>query len=133
VSVATIDEADVTENRVVSFALLPWYPASFLSSTRGWSVTAKGVYRELLDAQWDLGSLPADPGEIQALIGATKAEFKDWAAKIEAKFPICEDGRRRNLKLEDHRLHSIDRSRKAADSAKERWRKDPKRKSHASA
>jgi len=28
-----------------SLPMLPWFPANFLSATRGWSVTARGVYR----------------------------------------------------------------------------------------
>jgi uncharacterized protein YdaU (DUF1376 family) len=66
-------------------------------------VTAKGVYRELLDAQWELGGLPADPAELQRLIGATHAEWKNWNRLIERKFPIAADGVRRNPRLEEHR------------------------------
>ncbi len=86
---------------------LPWFPARFLSSTRGWSVTAKGVNRELIDCQWELGGLPADPAELQRLIGATNAEWKHWTALIEPKFPLHEDGRRRNLTTEEHRSRSL--------------------------
>jgi uncharacterized protein YdaU (DUF1376 family) len=109
---------------MISFALLPWYPANFMSSTRGWSLTAKGVYRELLDTQWEIGGLPADSAELQRLVGATNAEWKHWPALIELKFPICGDGLRRNTRLESHRENSIERSKKAANSANQRWNKD---------
>lgn len=105
-----------------SFALLPWYPSSFLSSTRGWSVTARGIYRELLDCQWDMGGLPSEGAELRQLIGATSTEWKAWPL-VEQKFPLCADGLRRNTKLEEHRQRSVERSRKAADSAREKWRK----------
>jgi uncharacterized protein YdaU (DUF1376 family) len=101
--------------------MLPWYPASFMSSTRGWSVTARGIYRELLDSQWEMLGLPADPTELRNLINATKAEWKEWP-RVESKFPLCADGLRRNPTLERHRQHSIERSQRAAASANERWR-----------
>jgi uncharacterized protein YdaU (DUF1376 family) len=87
---------------------LPWFPGRFLSSTRGWTVTARGIYRELLDAQWDRGALPANPAELRQLIGATAAEWKCWPLLVEAKFPLGEDGQRRNPTLEEHRSRSWD-------------------------
>jgi uncharacterized protein YdaU (DUF1376 family) len=109
--------------KIVSFALLPWYPASFYSSTRGWSLIARGIYRELLDTQWEIGGLPVDPFELQRLVGATKAEWKHWPT-VEPKFPTCSDGLRWNSKLERLREHSIERSKKAAASARQRWNKE---------
>ncbi len=86
--------------------MLPWYPGDFMRSTRGWSLTARGVYRELLDAQWDLGSLPPDVDELCVMIGATQEEWiKGWP-KCEPKFPVFEDGQRRNPRLEEHRSKS---------------------------
>lgn len=108
--------------KIVSFALLPWFPASFCSSTRGWPLTARGIYRELLDSQWEIGGLPVEPRELQQLIRATNAEWKYWP-KVEPKFPTCSDGLRWNAKLERMREHSIDRSKKAAASARQRWNK----------
>jgi uncharacterized protein YdaU (DUF1376 family) len=104
---------------------LPWFPARFLSSTRGWSVTAKGVYRELIDAQWELGALPANASELQRLIGATNTEWKHWSTLIEAKFPIDADGLRRNAPTEEHRARSLGiRERNRAGAGKtnaKRW------------
>lgn len=82
---------------------LPWWPRDFLASTRGWSVTAKGVYRECLDAQWDLGDLPASAADLQALIGATDAEWAGSWSKVEPKLPLTTWGTRRNPRLELHR------------------------------
>lgn len=88
--------------------MLPWFPGDFMRSTRGWPITAKGVYRELLDAQWDMESLPADPKELAELIGATTTEWRIGWLKCEAKFPVGEDGLRRNARLESHRVKSAD-------------------------
>lgn len=89
-------------------AMMPWFPGDFMRSTRGWSVTAKGVYRELLDAQWDMGNLPGDIEELCALIGATAGEWSKGWGKCESKFPLCGDGVRRNERLESHRAKSAD-------------------------
>jgi hypothetical protein len=68
---------------------------------------ARGCYRELLDAQWDLGSLPAESRELRQLIGATAAEWRvSWDPFVAQKFPIGADGRRRNPRLEQHRLRA---------------------------
>lgn len=108
-----------------SLPFLPWFPARFMSSTRGWSVTARGIYRELLDCQWEMGSLPANAVELQQMIGATPAEWKCWRGLVEVKFPLNADGRRRNSTLELHRAKSLDiRERNRAGAAKtnsKRW------------
>ena len=113
-----------------TFPMLPWYPANFISSTRGWSVTARGIYRELLDCQWEMPEgLPVDPGALQRLIGATAAEWKSWPL-VEPKFPVSADGLRRNPTLEKHRAHATHRSEKAAASAAEKWRQERARSAH---
>lgn len=92
----------------MSLAMMPWFPGDFMRSTRGWSVTAKGVYRELLDAQWDMGGLPPEPTELAETIRASASEWKAGWSKCSLKFPICEDGLRRNARLETHRSKSAD-------------------------
>lgn len=88
-----------------SLAMMPWFPGDFMRSTRGWSVTAKGVYRELLDAQWDMGDLPLDPEDLRQTIGATSEEWDIGWKKCESKFPVRRASRR-NWRLEAHRLKS---------------------------
>ena len=104
---------------------LPWYPDRFLSTHRGWSVTTKGVFRELYDCEWEMLSLPADPEELQQLIGATKAEWKTSWPLIQPEFPVDTDGRRRNPVLEADRAKSLslrDRNRDgAAKTNAKRW------------
>jgi hypothetical protein len=88
-------------------------------------VTARGVYRELLDCQWELGGLPSSPVELQRMIGATASEWKSWALLIARKFPVNDDGLRRNPTLETHRARSVgirDRNRAgAAKTNNQRW------------
>ena len=107
-----------------AFPMLPWFPAAFMSSTRGWTVTARGIYRELLDCQWEMGSLPANTAALQRLIGATAKEWRSWPG-VETKFPVGPDGLRRNLTLEKHRSESFKlyaKHRRGADATNtKRW------------
>lgn len=90
------------------FPKMPWFPRDFRSSTLGWPLAARGVYRELLDAQWDQGgstgpgTLPADPEALRAIAMAAPTEWKIAWPYIESKFPLA-DGGRRNERLETHR------------------------------
>lgn len=110
-----------------SLSMMPWFPRDFLASTRGWSITAAGVYRTLLDAQWDLGGLPADPEELRCLIGATVKEWSAGWKKCACKFPLV-NGARLNEKLEDHRTKAFEqreRHRRGARSTNaKRWSSD---------
>jgi uncharacterized protein YdaU (DUF1376 family) len=90
-----------------TLSFMPWFPRDFLAATRGWSVTETGVYRALLDAQWETGDLPEDPAELRRLIGATVKEWRAGWARCELKFPIVTPGRRRNDRLEEHRQKSF--------------------------
>jgi hypothetical protein len=71
-----------------------WYPGDHLRVTRGWPLLARAVYRELLDAQWDLGILPAAPRRLRDLVaGITPAEWKAAWGQIAGQFPRCGHGR----------------------------------------
>ena len=100
--------ANGEDTRTPQMSRMPWYPRDFASSTRGWPLAARGAYRELLDAQWDLGSLPAEPGQLRALAGATPREWNTAWRFIESKMPLGEDGRRRNARLEAHRKRAVE-------------------------
>jgi uncharacterized protein YdaU (DUF1376 family) len=107
------------------FPWMKWFPRDFMSSTRGWPLTARGVYRELIDCAWDMGSLPAEPKELAALIGATTDEWRVAWHYVETKFPLGDDGRRRNARLESHRQKALDehqaRQRGARNANAKRW------------
>jgi len=99
--------SDAEPERSPQMAKMPWYPRDFASSTRGWPLEACGAYRELLDAQWDMGSLSADSEELRPLSRATPAQWRVAWKYIEPKFPIGADDRRRNPRLEVHRRKAI--------------------------
>jgi uncharacterized protein YdaU (DUF1376 family) len=105
---AAADPADVREDRPAQFPYLSWFPRDFASSTRGWPLIARGAYRELLDAEWDLVHLPEDPEKLRQLAGATKREWRTAWPYLEPKFPVAE-GKRFNLRLESHRREAIRR------------------------
>jgi hypothetical protein len=111
------------------FAWLKWYPRDFRSSTLGWPLVARAVFRELIDAQWDqggasIGTLPDDEDALRAIAGANVAEWKLAWRYVEPKFPKVEGGRR-NARLELHRLEALEefkkRRRGAATTNAKRW------------
>jgi uncharacterized protein YdaU (DUF1376 family) len=101
-----------------------WYPSNWLSETRGWPLVARGAARELLDAQWDVGSLPTDTEELRVLIGATPSDWRTARPYVKDFFPV-EQGRRLNADLEAERAkaHALIATRKLASQAgnKARW------------
>jgi uncharacterized protein YdaU (DUF1376 family) len=113
---------------------LPWYawfPGDFLNATRGWSLLEKGGYHEALDTQWAIGALPADAEEFRRTIGASPREWRSIWPRIEPKFPVGEDGRRRNPRLgreqnKGERLRA-ERSDFGRAGAIKRWKEDGKR------
>ncbi len=85
----------------------PWYASDFSGATRGYSLTAKGLLRELLDAQWDMGGLPNCAEQLKAISGATPNEWKKAWATVRIKFPACPDGMLRNPRMEMLRATAI--------------------------
>ena len=82
---------------------MPWYPRDFSSSTRDWPLLARAIYRELLDASWDIGGLPAEPEVLCRMVGATPSEWSGTWPLVATKFETGSDGKLRNLRLEEHR------------------------------
>jgi len=71
---------------------MPLYVRDFLTSTFGWSAEERGHYLTLLMVQWDRGTLPAGLEDLERL---SPGVGTCWAA-LECKFPVCDDGARRN-------------------------------------
>jgi len=90
-----------------SLAMMPWFPRDFIAATLGWRLLERGLYRCLLDAQWELGSLPADVTELALIAGATSEEFASAWPRVSQKFPATEAGRLSNEKLEEHRQKAL--------------------------
>jgi hypothetical protein len=81
-----------------------WYPRDFLASStvRKMSLTAQGVYRALLDVQWEDGAVPADYDEACLIIRANQQEADSFRPFFQKCFP---DGL--NAKLDEQRAQSI--------------------------
>ena len=66
--------------------MMPWWPKDFLAATLGWRLLERGLYRCLLDAQWELGSLPNDEQELALIASATTSEFNTAWPRVKVKF-----------------------------------------------
>lgn len=61
------------------------------------SVTAKGIFHELLDIQWQEGSLPAEEDSLRAILRCSDDEWSKFAPHLDTLFPLA-DGQRRNVR-----------------------------------
>lgn len=93
---------------------LPYYPRFVQDWASSPKVRAmrtfaeRGLYSELLDLQWQEGSLPAEPEACHEALGVgTSDEFGAAWARVERCFPIGKDGRRRNPRLEFERAKAL--------------------------
>ena len=82
--------------------------------------------------QWDRGALPGDADDLERF---SPGVAQCWPV-LDSKFPVCEDGARRNARLEEHRDRCIGirekRSRAAKAAASGRWSGDASRIANAS-
>lgn len=90
-----------------SLAMMPWFPRDFIAATRGWRLLERALYRELLDAQWELGDLPTDQEELARIAGASESEFGTAWTRVSGKFEANASGRLRNVRLEEHREKAV--------------------------
>jgi uncharacterized protein YdaU (DUF1376 family) len=106
---------------------LPLYVRDFLTSTIGWTAEERGHYLTLLMIQWDRGELPAEINDLERL---SPGVCQCWSI-LAGKFPVCEDGTRRNQKLEEHRSRCVEirerRSQAGKSAATGRWSGDASR------
>ena len=111
---------------------LPLYVRDFLTSTIGWTAEERGHYLTLLMIQWDRGSLPEENNDLERL---SPGVGQCWSV-LAGKFPVCDDGTRRNAKLEEHRTRCVEirekRSQAARSAASGRWAGDASRIANAS-
>ena len=111
---------------------MPLYVRDFLTSTIGWTAEERGHYLTLLMIQWDRGALPGDADDLERF---SPGVAQCWTV-LDSKFPVCEDGARRNARLEEHRDRCIGirekRSRAAKAAASGRWSGDASRIANAS-
>jgi uncharacterized protein YdaU (DUF1376 family) len=93
---------------------MPLYVRDFLTSTLGWSAEERGHYLVLLMVAWDRGSLPDDIAHLERL---SPGVGKVWHLLAD-KFPVCDDGQRRNGRLEKHRDRCVALKEKRVDAAR---------------
>ncbi len=77
----------------------PFYYRDFMVSTGEMTDAEVGKYLRYLIHQWEKGSIPGDPSMIQTI----RFDSHLWET-LESKFPLGDDGRRRNPRLEEIRL-----------------------------
>jgi len=80
---------------------MPFYGADFYEDEAVLLMSAdeERVYLRLLWRQWREGSLPSEQDELQALLRGVPG----LSPRVLACIPRCDDGRRRNPRLEEHR------------------------------
>lgn len=98
-----LEERGVSAADSLPTEAMPWFPSAFLGSTRGWPCCARLVYRELLEAQWTMGSLPDDMAELARIVNVEGDCFARGWQYAKRKFRPGRDGRLRNARLEAHR------------------------------
>lgn len=89
-----------------------WFPRDFYSSVtvRGMSFTARAIYRELLDIQWESERLP-NAKQLPSILQVTLEQWNEFAEHLDVLFP---DGQ--NERLKSLRDEAVERSAKAAKS-----------------
>jgi hypothetical protein len=66
-------------------------------------LAARGAYIDLLCFQWEEGSITNDPAEVALMLGVSAKEIAAIWKHIERAFPLCEDGERRNPRVDRDR------------------------------
>lgn len=99
-------------------AYFAFYPEAFLTGTAEMSAEEVGCYIRLLCFQWAKNGLPANDECLARLAGCSG----NAVAAIRSKFTTCEDGKLRNLRLEQERLKENAKSKRQRDKAITRWR-----------
>lgn len=95
----------------------PMNAAAWLTGTRHLTREERGDYIDLLALQWQNDGLPADLDAVARSIGYKNA--KKLSQNLIEKFPLMEDGKRRNIRLEIER----GKQRSRMDKARERIEK----------
>lgn len=105
-------EEAVSDQRSRVDFFMPLYVRDFLAATIGWTACEKGHYLTLLMLQWDRGGLPCELAMLERL---SPGVGECWLL-LEEKFPVAEDGMRRNARLEEHRAKALELRQKRAQA-----------------
>lgn len=76
-----------------------------------------GILIRLMVLQWIEGSLPDDPEELRLYCRASEDEWERAWSKLEKRFELSLDGRRRHARLEDERADMVELARKRKKQA----------------
>jgi len=104
----------------------PWYTADWRGSeaVAQMSLEEKGMYREMLDRCWEVGSLPVEESLLRRLCGASAWEWKRSWPRVSKQF-FEREGRLHHLKVDEKRpdLETWHNGRKEAGrkGAEKRW------------
>lgn len=100
---------------------IPFFGRDFYASTAMWTAEEVGHYIRLLVIQWDSGGLPA---ELERLELVSPGVRNVWPL-LSSKFPVCDDGMRRNARMEAHREKAEElkdaRSEAGQEGNRKRW------------
>ena len=100
---------------------IPFFGRDFYASTAMWTAEEVGHYIRLLVIQWDSGGLPA---ELDRLELVSPGVSRVWPL-LSLKFPPCDDGLRRNPRMEEHRERATElkdaRSEAGQEGNRKRW------------
>ena len=100
---------------------IPFFGRDFYASTAMWTAEEVGHYIRLLVIQWDSGGLPS---ELDRLELVSPGVGRVWPL-LSGKFPVCDDGLRRNPRMEEHRERATElkdaRSEAGQEGNRKRW------------
>jgi len=109
-----------------------FYAERWTHGTRHMTKVERCDYMDLLAHQWTNDGLPADLNIVARLIGYKKAS--QIPALVLEKFPVAEDGKRRNRRLEEERAKQRERIARKSQASKRanavRWGNAVTDKSH---
>ncbi len=105
-----------------------FYPERWLVGTASMTDAEQLAYLRLLCHQWVMEGLPADEGALKRLAG------KGVTGAVLAKMPVCDDGKRRNSRLEivrENQRARIEKSKAKIKRMNEARAEKNKEKSHS--
>lgn len=106
-------------------AFMPLWVADFMASTATWTGPERGLYLQMLAAEWTSGPLPADTARLARALNYSPAEFGALWPTVRPKFANG-GGTLTNPRLEairaDNAAHRARRSEHAAKASQARWK-----------
>lgn len=109
---------------------MKWWPAKFRASTLHMTLLERGIYRELLDVQFESdGFLDATPDRLRRMVRATEEQWEEAWPTVREKFHEDEDGRLYHPRVLACFREAKARSIRGKELAQRRWSKKEKKRS----